>query len=63
MREEMIEAIFSALKNYKSRGCDIGYCTFYGSESLLAKNMTTMRKIAEHCRELDTKMGGNQQRL
>ena len=56
MSDEMIEAIFSALKNYKSRGYDVDHCTFYGGEPLLEKNLPVVRKIAEHCRELDLKM-------
>lgn len=55
--DEMIGAIFSALKNYKDRGYDIDHCTFYGGEPLLAKNLPVVRKIAEHCRELDLEMG------
>lgn len=54
--DEMIEAIFSALKNYKSRGYDVDHCTFYGGEPLLAKNLPVVRKIAEHCRELNLEM-------
>ena len=54
--DEMIDAIFAALKNYKDRGYDVDHCTFYGGEPLLAKNLPVVRKIAEHCRELDLKM-------
>jgi len=54
--DEMIEAVFSALKNYKARGYDIDQCTFYGGEPLLEKNMPVVRKIAEHCRELNITM-------
>ena len=56
MSDEIIEAVFSALKNYKSRGYDVDHCTFYGGEPLLAKNLPVVRKIAEHCRELDMKL-------
>lgn len=56
MSDEMIDAVFSALKNYKSRGYDVDHCTFYGGEPLLEKNLPVVRKIAEHCRELDLKM-------
>lgn len=56
MSDEIIEAIFSALKNYKSRGYDVDHCTFYGGEPLLAKNLPVVRKIAKRCRELDLKM-------
>lgn len=55
--DEMIGAIFSALKNYKSRGYDVDHCTFYGGEPFLAENLPVVRKIAEHCRELDMEMG------
>ena len=54
--DEMIDAVFAALKNYKSRGCYVDHCTFYGGEPLLAKNLPVVRKIAEHCRELDLNM-------
>ena len=57
MSDEMIEAVFAALKNYKDRGYDVDHCTFYGGEPLLAKNLPVVRKIAEHCRELDLEMG------
>ena len=56
MSDEMIEAIFSALKNYKSRGYDVDDCIFYGGEPLLEKNLPVVRKIAEQCRELDLEM-------
>ena len=56
MSDEIIEAVFSALKNYKSRGYDVDHCTFYGGEPLLAKNLPVVRKIADHCRDLDLKM-------
>lgn len=56
MSDEMIAAVFSTMKNYKSRGYDVDHCTFYGGEPLLAKNLPVVRKIAEHCRELDLKM-------
>lgn len=56
MSDEMIEAVFSALKNYKSRGYGVDECTFYGGEPLLAKNLPVVRKIAEHCRELNISM-------
>ena len=56
MSDEIIEAIFSALKNYKDRGYDVDHCIFYGSEPLLAKNLPVVRKIAEHCRELNLNM-------
>ena len=54
--DEMIEAVFSALKNYKDRGFDVDHCTFYGGEPLLEKNLPVVRKIAEHCRELNLNM-------
>ena len=56
MSDEIIESVFSALKNYKSRGYDVDHCTFYGGEPLLAKNLPVVHKIAEHCRELDLAM-------
>ena len=54
--DEMIEAIFFALKNYKSKGYNVNQCAFYGGEPLLAKNLPVVRKIAEHCRELNLTM-------
>ena len=56
MSDEMIEAVFSALKNYKDRGYDVDQCTFYGGEPLLEKNLPVVRKIAQHCRELGITM-------
>lgn len=56
MSDKMIEAIFSALDNYKSRGYNIGIFTFYGGEPFLEKNLPVVRKIAERCRALDIKM-------
>lgn len=37
MTDEMIDAIFSALKNYKERGFIVDQCTFYGGEPFLEK--------------------------
>lgn len=56
MSDKIIEAVFSGLKNYKSRDYDVDHCTFYGGEPLLAKNLPVVRKIAEHCRELNMNM-------
>ncbi len=55
MTDEMIDAVFSALKNYKERGFVVNDCTFYGGEPFLEKNLPVVRKIAERCRELDVK--------
>ena len=55
--DEIIDSVFSALKNYKSRGYNVDQCTFYGGEPLLEKNLPVVRKIAQHCRELNLKMG------
>jgi len=35
--DEIIDSVFSALKNYKSRGYNVDQCTFYGGEPLLEK--------------------------
>ena len=56
MSDEMIEAIFSAVKKYKSRGYGIASFGFYGGEPFLKENLPVVRKIAEHCRDLDIKM-------
>ena len=56
MTDEMIAAVFSALKNYKERGFIVDNCTFYGGEPFLEKNLPVVRKIAERCRELDMKL-------
>ncbi|MBQ4404419.1 MAG: radical SAM protein [Selenomonadaceae bacterium] len=53
MTDEMIDAVFSALKNYKERGFVVKHCTFYGGEPFLKENLPVVRKIAERCRELD----------
>ena len=34
MSDEMIEAVFSALKNYKSRGYNVDHCTFIVANSI-----------------------------
>lgn len=56
MSDETVEAVFSALKNYKERGFLVDHCVFYGGEPLLAKNIHVVRKIAERFKELDITM-------
>ena len=56
MSDEIIEAVFSALDNYKARGYSIGIFTFYGGEPFLKKNLPVVRKIAERCRDSNIKM-------
>lgn len=56
MTDETIDAVFSALKNYKEHGFIVKHCTFYGGEPLLKKNLHVVRKIAERCRELDMEL-------
>lgn len=56
MSDEMIEAVFSAIKNYKARGYAINEFTFYGGEPFLKENLPVVRKIAEYGRDLDIKM-------
>ena len=57
MSDEVMEAIFNALKDYKARGYGLGHCTFYGGEPFLAKNIAVVKKIAGKCRELGLSMG------
>lgn len=52
MSEETITAVFAALADYKKRGYELGNCSLYGGEPLLAKNLATVEKIVEHAREL-----------
>ena len=56
MSDEMIEAIFSAVKKYKSRGYTLNEFTFYGGEPFLKENLPIVRKIAEHGRDAGMKM-------
>ena len=56
MPDEMIEAVFSSIKNYKARKYSIDTFGFYGGEPFLKENLPVVRKIAEHCRDLDIKM-------
>lgn len=56
MTDETIDAVFSALKNYKERGFIVDHCSFYGGEPFLEKNLPIVRKIAERCRELDMEL-------
>ena len=57
MSDEMIEAVFAALKDYKARGYVVNGCTFYGGEPFLAKNIGVVKKIAGKCREMGLFMG------
>ena len=56
MSAATMDAIFSALKDYKNRGYILGGCTLYGGEPLLKENVEVVGKIAEHCLELGMKM-------
>ena len=53
MSDEIMEAVFNSLKDYKARGYVLSHCTFYGGEPFLAKNYALVKKIADKCRELD----------
>ena len=41
MSHEMIQAIFAALDDYRSRGYGLGNCTLYGGEPLMKENLAT----------------------
>ena len=56
MSDEMIDAIFSALGNYKARGYAVDRFTFYGGEPFLKKNLPVVRKIAERGRAAGMEM-------
>ncbi|MBQ7220221.1 MAG: radical SAM protein, partial [Synergistaceae bacterium] len=53
MSDSLLESIFAQLKDYKSRGYSVRHCTLYGGEPLLARNKPLIRKICEHCRQMD----------
>ena len=55
---EMIDSIFEALKNYKSRGYNVSHCTFYGGEPFLEKNISTVKEIAQRCKDMDMTISG-----
>ena len=57
MSDEMIEAVFAALEDYKARGYVVNGCSFYGGEPFLAKNIGVVKKIAGKCREMGLTMG------
>lgn len=56
MSDETIDAVFSALEIYKSKGYKIGDFDFYGGEPFLEKNLPIVRKIAERARVAGIKM-------
>ena len=56
MSHEMIQAIFAALDDYRSRGYGLGNCTLYGGEPLMKENLATVREIAENCAQREMKI-------
>ena len=52
MSDETIEAVFAAMKDYRTRGYKVGNCSFYGGEPFLAKNIGVVKKIADKAIEL-----------
>ncbi|MBR1761201.1 MAG: radical SAM protein [Schwartzia sp.] len=56
MSHEMIEAVFSAIENYRARGYAVNTCGFYGGEPFLARNLPVVREIAERCKALGLKI-------
>lgn len=52
MSNQMTEAVFGALQKYKSKGYQLSECTLYGGEPFLAKNISTVKKIMEYCKEM-----------
>ena len=52
----MIQAIFAALDDYRSRGYGLGNCTLYGGEPLMKENLATVREIAENCAQREMKI-------
>ena len=57
MSDSLLESIFAQLKDYKSRGYSVKGCSLYGGEPLLARNKALIRKICEHCRQMDMSIG------
>ena len=55
--DSLLKSIFVQLKDYKSRGYSVHDCTLYGGEPLLAGNKPLIRKICEHCRQMDMSIG------
>lgn len=53
MSRELVDSIFTQLKDYKERGFKLTGCTLFGGEPLLAGNEELIRYICAKCRELD----------
>ena len=53
MNRELVDAIFSQLRDYRQRGFKVTNCTLFGGEPLLDGNQELIRYICEKCRELD----------
>ncbi len=52
MKPEMVEAVFSALKKSKEKGQRVEHISLYGGEPFLAENISTVRNICEHAKEM-----------
>ena len=57
MSFEQIDAVFEQMREYRERGRQLLSCTIHGGEPFLARNIKTIRRICEHCRELDLPIG------
>ncbi|MBR1578927.1 MAG: radical SAM protein [Selenomonadaceae bacterium] len=53
MSLEQIDAVFDQMREYREQGRQLLSCTIHGGEPFLARNIKTIRRICEHCRELD----------
>ena len=54
--DEVIEATFSALNNYRVRGYNVDKLTFYGGEPFLEKNLPVVRKISQYAHNAGMKL-------
>lgn len=53
MSSQMTDAVFGVLQNYRTKGYKLSECTLYGGEPFLAKNIDTVKKIIQYCKDMD----------
>ena len=53
MSRGMTEAVFGAMQNYQKRGYRLSECTLYGGEPFLVKNIETVERIMQYCKDLN----------